>query len=180
MFLSQSNSLCKLRLAISQLIILGLFFLLASCSAKGPSRTADIYSHKSARDGKNHAYKFDYRKNKPITKEKESKPVGLQPSLGSIADLKSFTDDMDSTSLQLAINNQLEVMYEQDPASPIRLGDFTVTRGRLIETLEAFQKLLQKISPRKISIKKFMKNFCSTEWEKAKIKKFFLPVTTGL
>ena len=135
MFLSQSNSLCKLRPAISQLIILGLFFLLASCSAKGPSRTADIYSHKSERDGKNHTHKLDYRKNKPITKEKESKTVGLQPSLGSIVNLKSFTDDMDPTSLQLVINNQLEVMYEQDPASPIRLGDFTVTRSRLIDCL---------------------------------------------
>ena len=110
MSLNKSNSLCKLHLAILQLIILGLFFLIASCSTKGPSRTADIYSHKSERDGKNHAYKFDYRKNKPITKEKESKPVGLQPSLKSIADLKSFTDDMDPTSLQLAIHNQLEVM----------------------------------------------------------------------
>ena len=144
MFFSQSNFLCKLRLAISQLIILGLFFLIASCSTKGPSRTADISSHKPERDEKNYAHKFDSHKNKSITKEKESKPVGLQPSLKSIADLKSFTDDMDPTSLQLAIHNQLEVMYEQDPASPIRLGDFTLTRSRLIETLEAFRKLLQK------------------------------------
>ena len=171
MFLSQSNSLCKLRLAISQLIILGLFFLLASCSAKGPSRTADIYSHKSERDGKNHAYKFDYRKNKPITKEKESKPVGLQPSLGSIADLKSFTDDMDPTSLQLAINNQLEVMYEQDPASPIRLGDFTVTRSRLIETLEAFQKLLQKNISQEDFDKKVYEEFLLYRVGKGKDKK---------
>ena len=144
MFLSQSNSLCKLRLAILQLIILGLFFLIASCSTKGPNRTADIYSYKPEKDEKNYAHKFDSHKNKPITKEKESKPAGLQPSLESIADLKSFTDDMDPTSLQLAIHNQLEVMYGQDPASPIRLGDFTLTRSRLIETLEAFRKLLQK------------------------------------
>ena len=143
MFLSQSNSLCKLRLS-SNLIILGLFFLLASCSTKGPSRSADIYSYKSERDKKIHAHKLDYLKNKPIKKDKEFKPAGLQPNLGSIVDLKSFTDDMDSKSLQLAIDNQLEVMYEQDPASPIRLGDFTLTRSRLIETLETFQKLLQK------------------------------------
>ena len=144
MFLSQSNSLCKLRLAISQLIILGLFFLIKSCSTKGNSRTADISSNKPERDEKNYAHKFDSHKNKSITKEKESKPVGSQPNLESITDLKSFTDDMDPTSLQLAIDNQLEVMYEQDPASPIRLGDFTLTRSRLIETLEAFRKLLQK------------------------------------
>ena len=142
-FYSQSNSFCKLCLT-SQLIILGLFFLLASCSTKSPSRSADIYSYKSERDEKNHAHKLDYRKKKPLTKEKESKPAGLQPNLESIADLKSFTDDMDPTTLQLAIDNQLEVMYEQDPASPIRLGDFTLTRSRLIETLEAFKKLLQK------------------------------------
>ena len=144
---------------------------MASCSAKGPSRTADIYSHKSARDAKNHAYKFDYRKNKPETKEKESKPVGLKPSLESIADLKSFTDDMDPTSLQLAIDNQLEVMYEQDPASPMRLGDFTVTRGRLIETLEAFQKLLQKNTSQEDFDKKVYEEFLLYRVGKGKDKK---------
>ncbi len=143
MFLNQSNPFCKFRL-ISQLIILGLYFLLASCSTKGASRSKDIYSYKPKGGEKNHAHKLDYRKNKARTKEKGSKIAGLQPNLESISDLESFTDDMDPTSLQLAINNQLEVMYEQDSASPIRLGDFTLTRGRLIETLEVFQKLLQK------------------------------------
>jgi len=169
-FLSQSNSLCKLPL-ISQLIILGLFLLFASCSTKGSSRTTDIYSYKSERDGKNHAKKFDRRKNKPIAKEKGSKPVGLQPGLESIADLKSFTDDMDPKSLQLAIDNQLEVMYRQDPASPIRLGDFTLTRSRLIDTLEAFQKLLQKNISQEDFDKKVYEEFLLYRVGKGKDKK---------
>ncbi len=171
MFLNQSNSLCKFRPAISKLIILGLFFLLASCSTKGSSRSADIYSYKSEKDGKNHAHKLDYSKNKPITKEKGSKTAGLQPSLESIADLKSFTDDMDSTSLQLAIDNQLEVMYEQDPTSPIRLGDFTLTQSRLIETLEAFQKLLQKNISQEDFDKKVYEEFLLYRVGKGKDKK---------
>ena len=170
MFLSQSNSLYKLRL-ISQLIILGLFSLLASCSTKGSSRTTDIYSYKSERDGKNHAHKLDYRKNKPITKEKESKPVGLQPTLESMVNLKSFTDDMDPTSLQLAIDNQLKIMYGQDPASPIRLGDFTLTRSRLIETLEAFQKLLKKNISKEDFDKKVYEEFFLYRVGKGKDKK---------
>ena len=170
MFLSQSNSLCKLRL-ISQLIILGLFSLLASCVTKGSSRTTDIYSYKSERDGKNHAHKFDYRNNKPITKEKESKPVGLQPTLESMVNLKSFTDDMDTTSLQLAIDNQLKIMHGQDPASPIRLGDFTLTRSRLIETLEAFQKLLKKNISKEDFDKKVYEEFFLYRVGKGKDKK---------
>ena len=184
MFLSQSNSFCKIHLAISQLIILGLFSLLASCSTKGSSRTTDIYSYKSERDGKNHSHKLDYRKNNPTTKEKESKPVGLKPYLESVADLKSFMDDMDPTSLQLVIDNQLEVMYEQDPASPIRLGDFTLTRRRLIETLEAFQKLLQKNISKEDFDKKVYEEFLLYRVGKGKDKKvlftgYYRPVITA-
>ena len=66
---------------------------------------------------------------------------------------------MDSASLKRVINNQLGVMHEQDPASPVRLGDFTLTRSRLIETLEAFQKLLQKKLPQEAFDKKISEDF---------------------
>ena len=66
---------------------------------------------------------------------------------------------MDSASLKRAIKNQLAVMFEQDEASPVRLGDFTVTRGRLVETLQAFQKLLQKKLPQKEFNKKVSEEF---------------------
>lgn len=173
MFLSQRqfNSLCNIRLKIPQLLILGLFFLIASCSTKGPSRTADLYPDKSERYGKNRDHKFDYRKDRLLTKEKESPPVELQTSLESIADLKGFTDDMDPASLKRAIDNQLGVMFEQDPTSPVRLGDFTLTRGRLVETLEVFQKLLNKNLPQEEFDKKVSEEFLLLRVGKGKDKK---------
>jgi len=41
----------------------------------------------------------------------------------------------------------------------VRLGDFTVTRGRLVETLQAFQKLLQKKLPQEEFNKKVSEEF---------------------
>ena len=143
----QFNSLCKkFYLTILQLIIFGLFFLIASCSTQGPSRKGVWHPEKTQKYGKNKNYKFDYRKNRLLKKEKES-PNEVQINIGSIADFKRFKDDMDPASLTRVINNQLGVMYEQDPASPVRLGDYSLTRGRLIKTLEEFQGLLQKNLP---------------------------------
>lgn len=173
MFLSQRqfNSLCKVRLAIPQLIILGLFFLIASCSTKGASRTTDIYPDPPERYGKYRDHQFDYRKDRLLTKEEESPTIEAQPGLESIADLKGFADDMDLASLQRVIDNQLGVMFEQDPTSPVRLGDFTLTRGRLVETLEAFQKLLQKNLPQEEFDKKISEDFLLYRVGKGKDKK---------
>ncbi len=186
MFLSQRqfNSLCKNRLIIPQIIILGLFFLISSCSTQSSSRTTDIYPEKSHRYGKNRDHKFKYRKDRLQTKEKEIPTVDLQPPIESIADLKGFADDMDPATLQRAINNQLAAMFEQDPASPIRLGDFTLTRGRLIETLEAFQKLLQKNLPQEEFNKKVSDEFLLYRVGKGKNKKvlftgYYRPVITA-
>ena len=90
MFLSQKqfNSLSKIRLPIPQLIVLGFFFLIASCSTQGPSRTADIYPDKPKRYGEQRDHKFDYRKDRLRAKEKE-----VEPPLKSIADLKGFADN---------------------------------------------------------------------------------------
>ncbi len=78
---------------------------------------------------------------------------------------------MDSASLQRAIDNQLGVMFEQDPTSPVRLGDFTLTRGRLVETLEAFQKLLNKNLPQEKFDKKVSEEFLLLRVGKGKDKK---------
>ncbi len=186
MFLNQRqfNSLSKIRLPIPQLIILGFFFLIASCSTQGPSRTADVYPDKPKRYGEKSDHKFDYREDRLRTKEKEVAPLDIQPVLQSIADLKGFTDDMDPASLKKAIDNQLAVMFEQDPASPVRLGDFTLTRGRLVETLEAFQKLLQKNLPQEEFNKKVSEEFLLYRVGKGKNKKvlftgYYRPVITA-
>jgi hypothetical protein len=180
-FLSQRqfNPLSKIRLPVPQLIVLGFFFLIASCSTQGPSRTADIYPDKPKRYGEQRDLKFDYRKDRLRAKEKE-----VEPPLKSIADLKGFADDMDPASLGRVIDNQLAVMFEQDPGSPVRLGDFTLTRGRLVETLEAFQKLLQKNLPQEEFNKKVSEKFLLYRVGKGKNKKvlftgYYRPVITA-
>ena len=173
MFLSQRqfNSLCKkFYLAIPQLIIFGLFFLIASCSTQGPSRKGVWYPEKTQRYGKNKNYKFDYRKNRLLKKEKESAPE-IKTAMGSTVEFKRFKDDMGPASLKRVINNQLGVMYEQDPASPVRLGDYSLTRGRLVETLEEFQKLLQKNLPQEAFDKKISEDFLLYRVGKGKDKK---------
>ena len=184
MFLSQRqfNALCEIRLPKTQLIIIGFFFLIASCSTQSPSRTADIYPEK--RYSKKHDHQFDYRKDRLRAKEKESAPLAPPPLLKSIADLKGFADDMDTASLEKVITNQLSVMFEQDPASPVRLGDFTLTRGRLVETLQAFQKLLQKNLPQEEFNKKVAEEFLLYRVGKGKNKKvlftgYYRPVITA-
>jgi len=180
----QFNSLSKIRFPIPQLIVLGFFFLIASCSTQGPSRTADIYPDKPKRYGEQRDHKSDYRKDRVRAKEKEATPPDIQLPLKSIADLKGFADDMDPASLGRAIDNQLAVMFKQDPASPVRLGDFTLTRGRLVETLEAFQKLLQKNLPQEEFNKKVSEEFLLYRVGKGKNKKvlftgYYRPVITA-
>jgi hypothetical protein len=74
----QFNSLSKIRFPIPQLIVLGFFFLIASCSTQGPSRTADIYPDKPKRYGEQRDHKFDYRKDRLRAKEKEATPPDIQ------------------------------------------------------------------------------------------------------
>ncbi len=182
--LRQFNSLSKIRLPIPQLIILGFFFLIAPCSTQDPSRTTDIYQDKPKRYGEKRDPEFDHRKDRLHAKEKEVAPLDIQPPLKSTAYLKGFSDDMDPASLGRAIDNQLAVMFEQDPASPVRLGEFTLTHGRLVETLEAFQKLLQKNLPQEEFNKKVSEEFLLYRVGKGKNKKvlftgYYRPVITA-
>lgn len=167
----QFNSLCKNRLLIPQILLLGLYFLIASCSATGSNRTPDTYPEKPYKYGQKRDKKFDYRKDRLRNKEIESPPAIKQLPVESIADLKSFTDDMNPESLKRAIANQLAAMLEQDETSPVRLGEFTLTRGRLIETLEAFQKLLQKNLPQAEFDQKVSEEFLFYRVGKGKDKK---------
>ena len=171
-FLSQKkfNSPYKVCQLIPQILLLGLYFLIASCSTKSPQRTNDIYQEKPYKYGQKRDNKFDYRKNRLKTQNKPT-PLLKDPPIHSIADLKGFADDMDSASLKRAISNQLAVMFEQDEASPVRLGDFTITRGRLIETLQAFQNLLQKNLPQEEFNKKVSEKFLLYRVGKGKNKK---------
>ena len=84
---------------------------------------------------------FNYRKDRLYPKEQET--ADLESFLESFNDpatlayLKGFADDLDQASLEIAIMNQLQAMFEQELSTPVRLGAFTLTRGRLVETLEA-------------------------------------------
>jgi len=167
--LRQFNPLYISRQLIPKILLFGLFFLVTSCSIKGPKRTTGIYQEKP-RYAQKRNDKFDYRKNKLKTKKLPSHAYKDQ-HIKSISELKGFVDDMDSTSLNRAIKNQLAVMFEQDKTLPVRLGDFTITKGRLIETLQAFQKLLQKHLPQEEFNKKISEEFLLYRVGKGKNKK---------
>ncbi len=154
---------------ISKIILFGFFILIISCSIKGPKHTKDIYTEKP-KYAQKRSNKFEYRKNK-LQNKKAPDSVYKNQQIKSISDLKDFKDDMDSASLDRAINNQLTVMFEQDETSPVRLGDFTITQGRLIETLQAFQKLLQKNLPQEEFNKKVSEEFLLHRAGKGKNKK---------
>ncbi len=167
---------------IPKILIFGLFILIASCSIKGTKRPAGIYPDKP-KYAQKRSRKFDYRKNK-LQNKKTPGSVYEDQNIQSISDLKGFADDMDSESLNRAINNQLAVMFEQDETSPVRLGDFTITQARLKETLQAFQKLLQKNLPLEEFNKKVSEEFLLYRVGKGKNKKvlftgYYRPVIAG-
>ena len=88
MFLSprKFNSPYKIYQLIPQILLLGLYFLIASCSTKGLKRATDIYQEKPYKYGQKQDNKFDYRKNRLKT-EKKPIPFFKDPPIASIADL---------------------------------------------------------------------------------------------
>ncbi|MBT3510866.1 MAG: hypothetical protein HN472_15125 [Nitrospina sp.] len=145
------RSLFKNSLLSSHIFVLCLFFLIASCSTKGPDSPVRPYpeqigNHKGSKDRD-----FSYRKDRLYPDEQNKKTAKIPgQELGSfntpdtLVDLNGFSDDLDLGSLEKAIENQLEAMFEQEPTTPVRLGTFTLTRSRLVETLEAFLKILKQ------------------------------------
>ena len=90
--------------ALSYITVLGLFFLLASCSTKGPNSPINPYPEQIAKpeSSKDKDWDFDYRKDRLHPKEKNRETAedlvqGLETFTDPkpLADLKGFTDDLD-------------------------------------------------------------------------------------
>jgi len=144
------------------IIILGIFFLVASCSTKGPDSPLKPYPDQTGKRENSRDWDFNYRKDRLYPKEQETaKGQDLESFSGpaTLADLKGFADDLDRASLEKAIMNQLQAMFEQELSTPVRLGAFTLTRGRLVETLEAFLEILQRDLPFEEFNKKISEEF---------------------
>ena len=158
------HSLFNKNSPLPYIIILGLFFLVASCSIKDPDSPLKPYHDQTGKHEGSKDQDFNYRMDRLYPKEQET-AKGLGQDLESfsgpatLADLKGFADDLDRASLEKAIMNQLQAMFEQEPSTPVRLGAFTLTRGRLVETLEVFLAILQQDLPFEEFNKKISEEF---------------------
>ncbi len=163
----------KKKFALPLIIILSLFFLVASCSTKGPGTRSYPYRTGEYKDPKNHD--FNYRQDRLQKQDNETEKSLEQAEPfddpATLADLKGFTDDLSRASLKKAITNQLKVMFEQEPSTPVRLGTFTLTCGRLVETLEAFLEILNQDLPIEEFNKKISEEFVLYRVGKGKNKK---------
>lgn len=156
------HSLFNKNSPLPYIIILGIFFLVASCSTKGPDSPLKPYPDQTGKRENSRDWDFNYRKDRLYPKEQETaKGQDLESFSGpaTLADLKGFADDLDRASLEKAIMNQLQAMFEQELSTPVRLGAFTLTRGRLVETLEAFLEILQRDLPFEEFNKKISEEF---------------------
>jgi membrane-bound lytic murein transglycosylase A len=154
------------------IIILCLFFLIASCSTKGPDSPIKPYPEQTGKRESPKNYDFEYRKDRLYPNEKdEATKKDLETFNAPLADLSVFADDLDHKSLEKAIQNQLQAMFEQEPSTPVRLGTFTLTRGRLVETLESFLAILKQDLPSDEFDKKIAKEFFLYRVGKGKKKK---------
>ena len=155
------------------ILILSFFLLVVSCSTKGPGTRSYPDRTGKYKDSKNHD--FNYRQDRLQKQDNETEKSLKQAEPFSdpatLADLKGFTDDLSRASLEKAITNQLQVMFEQKPSTPIRLGTFTLTCGRLVETLEAFLEILQQDLPPEEFDKKISEEFVLYRVGKGKNKK---------
>ncbi|MBT5260769.1 MAG: hypothetical protein HOL84_07920, partial [Nitrospina sp.] len=164
MNLISQRSLFNKNSPLPHIIILGVFFLVASCSTKSPDSPLKPYPDQLGKREHSRDRDFDYRKDRLHPEEQEI-AKGLEQDMGSLgdpatlADLKGFADDLGRASLERAIINQLQAMFEQEPSTPVRLGAFTLTRGRLVETLEAFLEILQQDLPSEEFNKKISEEF---------------------
>ena len=158
------HSLFNKNSPLPYIIILGLFFLVASCSTKSPDSPLKPYHDQTGKHEDSKDQDFNYRMDRLYPKEQET-AKGLGQDLESfsgpatLADLKGFADDLDRASLEKAIMNQLQAMFEQEPSTPVRLGAFTLTCGRLVETLEVFLAILQQDLPFEEFNKKISEEF---------------------
>ena len=170
------HSLFNKKSTFLNIVILSLFLSVASCSTKGPNAPL-----KSSPDsvGKYEGTKlpdYSYRQDRLFPKEQDKGAIedpkqNSASDPATLADLKGFTDDLDPASLEQAITNQLQAMFEQEPSTPVRLGSYTLTRGRLVETLEAFLEILKQDLPIEEFNKKISEEFVLYRVGKGKNKK---------
>ena len=169
----KKNTLFKKKSPLPLIVIIGFFLLVASCSTKGPGTRSYPDRTGEYKDSKNHDFNYRQDRLKKQDKEtekslKKSKPFSDPEKLVA---LKGFTDDLSRASLEKAITNQLQVMLEQEPSTPVRLGSFTLTRARLVETLEAFLGILNQDLPIEEFNKKISEEFVLYRVGKGKNKK---------
>jgi membrane-bound lytic murein transglycosylase A len=176
MNLNPKRSLFKKNSTLLYIFVLSLFFLVASCSTKGPGPSIDSYPDQTGKLGSPNDPDFSYRQGRLQELDKKSEKM-LEQELESLSgpatidELAGFADDLDHASLEKAITNQLEAMFEQELSTPVRLGSFTLTRGRLVETLEAFLKILKQDLPLEEFNKKISEEFVLYRVGKGKNKK---------
>lgn len=176
MSLILQRSLFKKNSNLLYIFILSLFFLVTSCSNKGSGSRTVSYPDYTGKLGNLKDYDFGYLRDRLPELDKESEK-SLEQELeslsgpGTLDDLAGFADDLGRASLEKAITNQLQAMFEQETSTPVRLGSFTLTRGRLVETLEAFLDILKRDLPFEEFNKKISEEFVLYRVGKGKNKK---------
>ena len=155
------------------IVTIGFFFLVASCSTKGPGTRSYPDRTGEYKDSKNHYFNYRQDRLQKQDKKTEKSLKKAEPFIGpeTLVALKGFTDDLSRASLEKAITNQLRAMLEQEPSTPVRLGSFTLTRARLVETLEAFLGILNQDLPIEEFNKKMSEEFVLYRVGKGKNKK---------
>jgi membrane-bound lytic murein transglycosylase A len=169
----KKNTLFKKKSPLPLIVTIGFFFLVASCSTKGPGTLSYPDRTGEYKDSKNHDFNYRQDRLKKQDKETEKSLKKTEPFIGpeTLVALKGFTDDLSRASLEKAIKNQLQAMLEQEPSTPVRLGSFTLTRARLVETLEAFLGILNQDLPIEEFNKKISEIFVLYRVGKGKNKK---------
>ena len=169
----KKNTLFKKKSPLPLIVTIGFFLLVASCSTKGPGTRSYPDRTGEYKDSKNHDFNYRQDRLKKQDKETEKSLKKVEPfsSPETLVALKGFTDDLSRASLEKAITNQLQVMLEQEPSTPVRLGSFTLTRARLVETLEAFLGILNQDLPIEEFNKKISEEFVLYRVGKGKNKK---------
>ncbi len=164
MNLIPQHFLFKKKSILLYISILSLPLLIASCSTKKPVPSIDSYPDRTGKYKGDRDYDFDHRKDRSYELDKK-KEDSLEQKLESLNgpealdEFAGFADDLSRTSLEKAITNQLQAMFKQEASTPVRLGSFTLTRGRLIETLEGFLEILKQDLPPEEFNKKVSEKF---------------------
>ena len=171
-----NQALFNKKSALGPIIILSTFFVVTSCSTKGPRYPIGYYPERTGKYDATKDHDFAYRQDRLQKQSKKNQKTLMQNSeslddSGELAKQVEFTDDLSRSSLKKAITNQLQAMFEQESSTPVRLGSFTLTRERLVQTLEAFLNILeQNLSPKEFN-KKISEQFILHRVGKGKNKK---------